>query len=66
LFRVECGHADRARVLEIDVEVLDDERTLTSAYSKDLDNAYILRVPARHLWTVAVAAMSSSASPDCT
>ena len=39
LFRVECGRADPARVLGIDVEVLDDERTLTSAHSKDLDNA---------------------------
>ena len=39
LFRVECGHADLARVLGIDVEVPDDERTLTSAHTKDLDNA---------------------------
>ncbi|MFB9776434.1 penicillin-binding transpeptidase domain-containing protein [Brevibacterium otitidis] len=39
LFRVECGHADRARVLEIDVEVPDDEWTSTPADLKDLDNA---------------------------
>ena len=39
LFRVECGHADLARVLGIDVEVPDDEQTPTSAHIKDLDNA---------------------------
>lgn len=39
LFRVECGRADGARVLGIDVEVPDDERTLTPALTKDLDYA---------------------------
>lgn len=39
LFRVECGHADRAGVLGIDVEVPDDERTSTPVDLKDLDNA---------------------------
>ena len=39
LFRVECGHADGARVLGIDVEVPDDERTSTPAHLKDLDYA---------------------------
>nr|BFF06738.1 hypothetical protein GCM10023233_17070 [Brevibacterium otitidis] len=39
LFRVECGHAGRAGVLGISVEVPDDEWALTPADLKDLDNA---------------------------
>lgn len=41
LFRVEGGRADRAGVQLLDGEVPDDERTLTSAHSKDLDDAQL-------------------------
>jgi len=55
LFIIECGWPGVGRGLQVEVEILDDERTSTPAVFKDLDNVspyLLLLCVAWPLWSV--------------